>query len=76
MWIGAIDGSDVLLPYPLMPLASHIANILISISFKHINIQSSSDRAKLCELMFEKFDAPAVFLSKDAGKVIFRTLEL
>jgi hypothetical protein len=22
--------------------------------------------------MFEKFDAPAVFLSKDAGKVIFR----
>ena len=30
MWNGAIDSSGVLLPYPLMPLASYMTYILIS----------------------------------------------
>ena len=30
MWSGALESSDVLLSYPLMPLASHLTNILIS----------------------------------------------
>ena len=40
MWSGALDSFDVLQPYSITSLASHITTILISTLLKHINIST------------------------------------